>query len=60
MGEHLLSACPQCGHLNDLFADGVPEHLEVNCSSCSRPMGKWADLQREQAPPTSEPPRHAN
>jgi predicted Zn finger-like uncharacterized protein len=37
--------CPSCKARNVLVADGLGGHEMVECSSCHKPIGTWAELQ---------------
>jgi hypothetical protein len=38
--------CPHCGKHNDITASQVPEPVEISCSHCLAPIGKWSELEK--------------
>lgn len=45
--------CPHCAARNDITASQVPEPMEIYCSHCRAPIGRWDEL--EQKTKASEP-----
>ena len=50
---HVSIRCPHCGTSNDITVSEVPEPIEIFCSRCHAPLGRWSELeQKSKAPRT--------
>jgi RNase P subunit RPR2 len=44
---HLSVTCPHCAKRNDITASEVPEPIDIYCSNCHAPLGKWSELEQQ-------------